>query len=243
MKLRQFLTTIFLSSLSIFTQVAFAVPDGNAPRIIHQLENSGQIQTSPTSVQLWWWNLTQQIRAWWDVFKQWLNSLLPAPQAVSSATQTSDFWIKVLFIGALVLVVAAVAVLLWRVWRKQASKPKRTLPVEDEELFLLPPEELRQRAANFAGDGHYAQALRYLYISMLMLMDARGVWHYDVNRTNWEHIAQLSRASKQTELAVPLSDMTRRFDRVHYGNAPCDNEEWTLFQRKYSELEARLPRP
>lgn len=244
MKYRHYLTTICLLFWGAAAYAASAfVPDESAPRTITQLQNSGQIQTAPDAFQLWWWNAMRQLRQWWDAFWKWLGSLFPAPGPAQPQTQTSFLWLKTLFIGALVIALVAAALLLWRASKNRPVRIPDEMEMEDEELFLLPPQELRQRASRFAAEGNYREALRYLYISMLMLMDDRGVWHYDINRTNWEHIARLSREAKQPELVQPLSEMTRRFDRVRYGNAPCDDDEWNRFKSAYGELEARLPAP
>jgi hypothetical protein len=244
MKFRHYLTTILLIFWSGVAYAAQAfVPDESAPRTIHQMATSGQIQTAPSALELWWWNLTRTLWQWWYAFWNWLRSLFPAPKHVEPATQPSFVWLKVLFISALVAALLAAAILVWRAFKNRPKPIPDDTEIGDEELFLLPPDELRQRAARFAGEGNYREALRYLYISMLMLMDARGVWQYDINRTNWEHIALLSREKKRPELVLPLQEMTRRFDRVRYGNADCDNADWDKFQHTYGELEARLPHP
>ena len=244
MKLRHYLTTICLLFWSAEAYAAQAfVPDESAPRTIHQMASDGKIQTAPTAFELWWWNLMRQLRQWWNEFVKWFSNLFPTPKHAEPATQPSFVWLKVLFISALILALLAAALLIWRVYKNRPKPVSDDADMGDEELFLLPPDELRQRAARFANEGNYREALRYLYISMLMLMDARGVWHYDINRTNWEHIALLSREKKRPELVLPLQEMTRRFDRVRYGNADCDDVEWNRFQMTYGELEARLPNP
>jgi len=243
-KYRWHLTSLFLliCYAGVRATAAALTPDESAPRTISQLESSGQIQTGPSALALWWWKAMRQLHRWWDAFQNWLGSLFPETKPLSPHANVSPMWIKVLFVSALVLVLIVAAVLLWRIWKNMPA-PEPDGDLGDEELFLLPPEELRQRAGRFAAEGNYREALRYLYISMLMLMDARGVWHYDINRTNWEHIAQLSHEAKRMDLVVPLSDMTRRFDRVRYGNAACDGGDWERFQSKYGELEALLPSP
>jgi len=243
MKSRHYFTTICLLfwSAAAFAARAF-VPDENAPRTIQQMASDGKIQIAPTAFELWWWNLMRQLRLWWHAFWKWLLNLFPAPKPTEQATEPSFLWLKVLFISALVVALLAAALLVWRAFKNRPKPIADDTEMGDEELFLLPPDELRQRAARFAGEGNYREALRYLYISMLTLMDARGVWHYDINRTNWEHIALLSREKKRPELVLPLQEMTRRFDRVRYGNADCDNVDWDKFQQTYGELEARLPK-
>ena len=112
---------------------------------------------------------------------------------------------------------------------------------EDAELLSLPPDELGDRAAQFARDGNFREALRHRYIALLLRLDGRGVWRYDTRRTNWEHIAALRRGAAQSGAGIvaPLSDLTRRFDRVRYGSAPCDQNDWQQFERDATDLEDR----
>lgn len=67
----------------------------------------------------------------------------------------------------------------------------------------------------------------------------RGAWRYDTRRTNWEHIAILQN-SPNAPLAAPMSDLTRRFDRVRYGGADCTNADWQRFESDALAVEGKL---
>ena len=110
---------------------------------------------------------------------------------------------------------------------------------EDAELLLLPPDELRLRAAQFAKEGNFREALRHLYIALLLGMDASGIWRYDARRTNWEHIAALRADETRSSLVQPLSRITRTFDRVRYGDAPFDAEDWQRFEKDVNGVEGQ----
>ncbi|HEX8465660.1 MAG TPA: DUF4129 domain-containing protein, partial [Abditibacterium sp.] len=114
---------------------------------------------------------------------------------------------------------------------------------EDAQLLLLPPDELRLRAEEYAARGEFREALRHRYLALLLQLDARGVWRYDARRTNWEHIAGLRRSESKTALVAPLSDLTRRFDRVRYGGAPCDQGQWADFNSDTQNLENQSGAP
>jgi hypothetical protein len=72
-----------------------------------------------------------------------------------------------------------------------------------------------------------------------LTLDSRGVWRHDPRRTNWEHIGLLRRNEEFRPLVAPLSDLTRRFDRVRYGGAPCSREEWERFDSDTAAIEAK----
>jgi hypothetical protein len=202
-------------------------------KIVTSLEQSGQIRTGP----VWWQqalaNGWKAIAAAWKSFVDWLGSLMPSAPTPRWNGTSSDAWLWPLFYIFVAAILAGVLWFIWRTfgvqWSRRTVKRDLILQGEDAQLLLLPPEELRSRAEIYASQGNYREALRHRYLALLLHLDARGVWRYDSNRTNWEHIAALRRRDSQGDLVTPLSALTRRFDRVRYGGAPCDNEQWQQF--------------
>jgi hypothetical protein len=221
----------------------------DAQKIVRQLEASGQIRTQP----LWWQSLIARgknsVAEAFQNFMKWLGSLFPTR---SSSVNTPDApWLIWVFWG---LVIAILGVIIFFVVRafegrfgslswfglgRRKKKNADGFEGEDAELLLLPPDELRQRAERFAAQGNFREALRHRFIAMLLLLDQRGVWRYDVRRTNWEHIGALRRETTRLPLVAPLSDLTQRFDRVRYGGADCSPDEWTSFQRDVQSVETQ----
>ncbi len=214
----------------------------DAQAIVAGLESSGQIRVGP----LWWQKVLSDtwsaVVAAWNAFTKWLNGLFPRPAAPNMPSAPSDKWLWMLFYFA---VAALLSVVLWFVWRAFGGKwgartVKHALELEgeDADLLLLPPAELLSRAQQFAAAGNFREALRHRYLSLLLDLDGRGVWRYDARRTNWEHIGALRRGDFERELIAPFSALTRRFDRVRYGGAPCDNEGWRQFDADAREFES-----
>ncbi|HEX9995518.1 MAG TPA: DUF4129 domain-containing protein [Abditibacterium sp.] len=213
----------------------------DATKIVKDLEASAQIRSGP----LWWQKALADARSAvtgaWDSFTKWLNSLLPTPPTSNLPSAPSDKWLWILFYA---FVAAILGLVIWFTWRtfggsfgRRTAKREAILEGEDAELLLLPPDELRARAENFAAQGNFREALRHRFLAMLLQLDARGVWRYDARRTNWEHIAALRRGENKNELLAPLGALTRRFDRVRYGGAPCDEESWREFDRDARDFE------
>ena len=223
----------------------------DAGAIIAQLEKSGQIRTGPT----WWQAQVQAFKKWMsktiENFFNWIGSLFPkfAPRTGGNVPDLS--WLKFVMWA---LIASLLGFLIFAAYRafagnirwggRRKKKAGEELEGEDAELLALPPDELGLRASNFARDGNFREALRHRYIALLLRLDGRGVWRYDTRRTNWEHIAALRRgAVDATEgnaaIVAPLSDLTRRFDRVRYGSAPCDSADWESFESDATQLEAR----
>ena len=220
----------------------------DAGAIVRELEKSGQIRTGPTWLQA----QSEAVKQWFldrlENFFKWLANLFPksAPRAGGSSPNLG--WLIFVFWAIIASLLAFLLLAAYRAFAgnvrwggRRKKRAEEQLQNEDAELLLLPPDELNQRAAQFASDGNFREALRHRYIALLLRLDSRGVWHYDARRTNWEHIAALRRGqvAGQAEIVAPLSDLTRRFDRVRYGGALCDDDDWQQFERDAQSLEAR----
>ena len=69
-----------------------------------------------------------------------------------------------------------------------------------------------QRAQTFSAGGDYRTAVRYLYLSTLLLLEERGLFRYDRSLTNREY---LRRVAHDPTLSAILQDVVEVFDRVH----------------------------
>ncbi len=198
----------------------------------NQIKNSGAIRTGPTALEDWWSRTKKSFYDFWKKLAGWMISKTPAPS--SRVPVIDPLWIKALFIASVLALLGVIGVLVWRTFGNSFARraPRRADEVlsDDEALLRLPPDELLERARAFARAGDFREALRHVYIRLLLQLDARGVWRYDARRTNWEHIELLRRHAAHSALAAPLADLTRRFDRVRYGGAACDNTDWNRFE-------------
>jgi hypothetical protein len=223
----------------------------DAQNLLRQLESTGQIRTGPTRAQQFWAGIKNGFKnTIGELLRRianWLSGTLPS---VPKPAPNFDMrWIKFLFYSTVLSLLIVLAYLVWKTlggrWGRQGARREVRFAGEDAELLRLPPDELRDRARRLAGEGNFREALRHLYIALLLILDARGVWRYDTRRTNWEHIAALRQSSKgdpsRAPLVEPLSDLTLRFDRVRYGNAGCDQEDWTRFAHDVERLELTVP--
>lgn len=222
-----------LGELEKWSQSTF-VPS-NAQAIIKQLENTNQIRTGPTWFQQIWLDFHKWRIQMLERFTSWLNRLFPAA-AARVPRQLDPVWIQIVFFVAVAALLALIGYLIYRVieTRKltEQERPFAFSP-EDSALLQLSPNELRQRAQNFAERDEFREALRHLYIALLLTLDEREVWSYDPRRTNREHIAALESQTQSdllSALITSLSAATWRFDRVRYGHAPCTRLDWDAFQ-------------
>lgn len=90
-----------------------------------------------------------------------------------------------------------------------------------------------KRAETLSTEGDYRNAIRYLYLSSLLVLDERGVMRYDRSRTNREYLHSIS---SRPELAKPLHDVIEVFDRVWYGFEAVDETTYKSYVEHVEEL-------
>ena len=227
-----------LTALQSWMQ-ARKLPPANAQSIISKLADEGEIRTGPTALQQWWQNVKDAIGSFFRrLFSRSVSRATP-----SQTPSINSKWAEWLFVSCVLCLLGAIGWYVWRTlggrWVRSAKREVRFVG-EDAELLQLAPDELLSRADRLAQKGDFAGALRHRFIGLLVTLDERGVWRYDTRRTNWEHIAALKKAARWQVLAPPLSDLTHRFDRVRYGNAPCRQNDWTRFAHDAQSLENQL---
>jgi hypothetical protein len=90
-----------------------------------------------------------------------------------------------------------------------------------------------ERAENLSSQGDYRTAVRYLYLSALLLLDERGLLYYDRTRTNREYLRDLN---SQPQIAVLLRSIIEVFDKVWYGFQPLSAETYQLYAEQVNQL-------
>lgn len=95
--------------------------------------------------------------------------------------------------------------------------------------------DARSRADGLEASRDYRSAIRYLYLSSLLLLDERGVIRYDRTLTNREHLRQVANRPPLFEL---LRSVINAFEDVWYGFEPVDER----FYREYEEQVEQLRR-
>ena len=90
-----------------------------------------------------------------------------------------------------------------------------------------------QRAQTLSSQGDYRNAVRYLYLSSLLILDEQGLLRYDRSRTNREYLRSIS---SKPQLADPLRDVIDVFDRVWYGFEAVDDETYQSYVKHVDEL-------
>jgi hypothetical protein len=90
-----------------------------------------------------------------------------------------------------------------------------------------------RRAETLSLQGDYRNAIRYLYLSSLLVLDEQGLMRYDRSRTNREYLRSVS---SKPELAKPLRDVIDVFDRVWYGFEGVDEQTYQSYVERVDDL-------
>lgn len=103
----------------------------------------------------------------------------------------------------------------------------------NESAGILTSKGAIQRAQTLSKQGDYRNAIRYLYLSSLLVLDEQGLLRYDRSRTNREYLRSVS---SRPELANPLREVIDVFDRVWYGFESVDENTYQSYMEHVEEL-------
>ncbi len=104
---------------------------------------------------------------------------------------------------------------------------------EDEPLTS---EAALARAQQLSRSGDYRAAVRYLYLSTLLILDERGIMRYDRSKTNREYLRGVA---DSPELSKPLGDVIEVFDNVWYGHHALEEETFKHYSKRVEELKEK----
>jgi len=93
-----------------------------------------------------------------------------------------------------------------------------------------------KRAQTLSQGGDYRSAVRYLYLSALLIMDERGVLRYDRSKTNREYLRSVA---ESPELAEPLEEVIDVFDDVWYGQHSLEDDTFKHYSERVEELKEK----
>lgn len=168
----------------------------------------------------------------WRGFWEWVDDLLARLLPEGGGEAVGDLLSYLLtFFGtlALGLVLAYVLRDLLTDWVAEAELDPDA-DAEDEDLTAA---TALKRAQVLSGEGDYRSAVRYLYLSSLLLLEERGLLRYDRSLTNREYLRSVAHLP---QLAAVLRDVVEVFDRVWYGYQPLDDATYARYAERVSDL-------
>jgi len=176
----------------------------------------------------------------WERFSAWLDRLFSRPhKAAAPAPSISPAFIRTLLIlvaaGAFALLVAVLVQ-----WLRLRVRPQGALALSEEEEALVEARDadsLRALAEEQGRQGEWRRAFRLTYLAALVALDTHDVLRFDRSKTNWEYLRAL-RAAGQGETYAALLPFTREFDRIWYGGARAESDDYAYAVAQYQSLTA-----
>ncbi len=95
------------------------------------------------------------------------------------------------------------------------------------------PSDAKTLAYDYAQSRDYRTAIRYMYLASLLMLDEKGIIHYDSALTNREHLRHLTNKPQVDDL---LRRVINAFEEVWYGYLPIDEAYYQQFCKQVDEL-------
>jgi hypothetical protein len=165
----------------------------------------------------------------------WLSEIFPSLSAGGGLGDIANFLVT--FLG----IVALVVVLLYALRQLLGDFAADSAIVPDDLLGdeILTADTALNRAQQLSGEGDYRTAVRYLYLSALLLLEERGLLRYNRSLTNREYLRSLAH---QPELATILRDVIEVFDQVWYGFHALEPTEYEWYAGRVELLKQQRRR-
>jgi hypothetical protein len=176
------------------------------------------------------WDQSSQAPDW---FQRMLDAFYSFLERMAFGIQNTVYYGRVpLMIGAALLLLLSLLYISRNLSRSLVREAELNAQDTEDEALLTSKGAL-QRAQTLSGQGDYRNAVRYLYLSSLLVLDERGLLRYDRSRTNREYLRSVS---SQPEVATPLRDVIDVFDRVWYGFEAVDEQTYQSYSQHVDEL-------
>lgn len=215
------LTTLITAHQSFPAHVYSSKDIDPLHKILSQPEFSWS-KPEPNPVNEWF----QQL---WDRFNRWLNDLLgDEPMTISVPTNLLTTLSTLLLVIVLIFIFST----LFGDFA-QESKINSENGEEDE---IITSKTAFAKAQKLSRKGDYRSAVRYLYLSALLIMDERGVLRYDRSKTNREYLRSVT---DSPDLAEPLEEVIEVFDDVWYGYHDLDEDTFKRYSNHVEELKEK----
>jgi hypothetical protein len=177
--------------------------------------------------------VTKWLQEQWQKFLNWLEKLIFGDQSSGQGNE-ANVNSSLPYIAGLLLVV--IMFFIFRSIFGDLISEARTKGNGEESQEPLTADAAFQKAQSLSRGGDYRSAVRYLYLSSLLLLDERGLLRYDRSKTNREYLKSVAGSP---ELAGPLAEVIDIFDNVWYGYHNLDEETFNHYSARVEELKEK----
>ncbi len=164
----------------------------------------------------------------WDLVSPWLPE-----EGLISLDESLFPWARYILIGLTSLMLMGVLAFILRELLADLVTESKVDPTLETGPEVLTAEAAFKQAQRLSGDGDYRTAVRYLYLSSLLMLDERKLLRYDRSQTNREYLRSVAHLPKLESI---LRDVIDVFDRVWYGYRPLNEEDYARYAARVTEL-------
>ena len=165
---------------------------------------------------------------WWS---RWVGSLLR--RLPGGGISWVFMLLKWLFYLVVIFLIVFVCVSIAKYFRRSPfSTANRDVPTDFRRR--TDPESARRQAHEYSQQGEYSQAIRYLYLSLLLYLDRAGSLIYDPGKTNGEYIGEI-RGNTENK-AEHFAFLTSFFERKWYGMEESSAGDFQQCEETFAEL-------
>lgn len=149
---------------------------------------------------------------------------------------TSAEWVVYVLKTAGVLVIAISVFIIVYYASKSFKMGVRLKKDRDNQLLVLlkEPDEIERKAVEYYNKGDLQQALRFLYIALLIKLNQLDLIRIDKAKTNRQYLNELAAAGYP--FIDIIQDFTRAFNEHWYGNKALSGDKFRSMYSKYNFL-------
>jgi len=163
---------------------------------------------------------------WLRQLERFLNYLPAAPRWLGAVLE----W---LFYPAALFLILLVLVLIAKRFRRLPLR-KQDYSVSIEPQNLADPESMKIEAYEWSQKGDYRQAIRCLFLSLLLYLDKIGLLTYDQGKTNGQYLSEAHKGMANE--AENFAFLILLFERKWYGMEESSEQDFHQYKQTFASL-------
>jgi hypothetical protein len=238
----------FFSSLINPGKIFFLIEKnpGNIKKLLQNVLSQDEFsQLRPSQFSIFIKNLVAQISQWgfvkyltkiWNesgfiktISKTWTDFLNHAEKLFSNPSTMT-----VLFVIALIILIAITILIVFNITKRMSLKLAVNKPDSTNNGEFLDPDIQEKEAEFCASKGEFTDAIRHLYISLLLYLTRNGIIHFSSSRTNRETMRLIEQVN-MPDLIRYFKQMSSVFEEKVYALRPTTGEDYLNFKQLYFE--------
>jgi hypothetical protein len=133
---------------------------------------------------------------------------------------------------ALIVIFLALILILKRFRRLPSFKRDHGVTVEPQSR--ADPESIKREAYEWSQKGDYRQAIRCLFLSLLLYLDNMGLLTYDPGKTNGQYLSEVHKGMDNE--AETFASLTLLFERKWYGMEESSEQDFHQYEQAFASL-------